>query len=68
MAKKRKATKKKKRVVNPTLKDHTMGRSAKSLMADSKRKAKKPGNRKSKSGRKYFEDRPDRSDVKGHKI
>jgi hypothetical protein len=46
-----------------TLTSQLKGRSAASIKADKKRKAKAPGKRKSKSGKKYFEDRPNRSDI-----
>jgi hypothetical protein len=46
-----------------TLSSQLKGRSKSAIKADKKRKAKYPGKRKSKSGRKYTEDRPNRSDV-----
>lgn len=52
-----------KKKVKKTLTSQLRGRSVKSIKADKKRKAKAPGKRKAKSGKKYFEDRPNRSDL-----
>jgi hypothetical protein len=46
-----------------TLKGRSTGRSKKSLKKDLSKKAKKAGWRTSASGRKYYEDRPEKSDL-----
>lgn len=55
---------KKKRTKKATLlSKHIAGRSSNNIKKDRKRRAKKPGVRRSKSGKKYSETRPNRSDI-----
>lgn len=50
------------RLIRNRKKYHQTG-SRKSIKADKGRKARKPGYRKSKSGKKYYEARKNRSDI-----
>jgi len=48
--------------------DYRQDGTRKSLLADRRRVAMRPGWRRSKSGNEYFENRKNRSDVKGKRI
>jgi hypothetical protein len=58
-----KVKKHKKAPFKKSLTSQISGRSSRSIKADKKRTAKAPGKRKSKSGKKYTENRANRSDI-----